>query len=131
MKINSFIPFVFFIGTGRCWRPPWVVPSYNQPHLCQSSACTSATFCNFHQNAKFNSRRAASDKGLSPNKEFSNYNWMYCTHIKVRKCGGDAAQYYINRKGFYSLNVQVNNLFQFSTCCETNSLHTFRYQTIL
>ncbi|XP_045456074.1 putative nuclease HARBI1 [Melitaea cinxia] len=30
-----------------------------------------------------------------------------CTHIKIRKCGGDAAQYYINRKGFYSLNVQV------------------------
>ncbi|CAH2101387.1 unnamed protein product [Euphydryas editha] len=30
-----------------------------------------------------------------------------CTHIKIRKCGGDAAQYYINKKGFYSLNVQV------------------------
>lgn len=28
-------------------------------------------------------------------------------HIKIKKTGGDAAQYYINRKGFYSLNVQV------------------------
>ncbi|XP_045783974.1 putative nuclease HARBI1 [Maniola jurtina] len=30
-----------------------------------------------------------------------------CTHIKIKKYGGDAAQYYINRKGFYSMNVQV------------------------
>ncbi|XP_059049820.1 putative nuclease HARBI1 [Achroia grisella] len=30
-----------------------------------------------------------------------------CTHIKIKKTGGDAAQYYINRKGYYSLNVQV------------------------
>lgn len=30
-----------------------------------------------------------------------------CTHIKIRKVGGDAGQYYINRKGYYSLNVQV------------------------
>ncbi|KAI8430398.1 hypothetical protein MSG28_000684 [Choristoneura fumiferana] len=30
-----------------------------------------------------------------------------CTHIKIKKCGGSAAQYYINRKGYYSLNVQV------------------------
>lgn len=30
-----------------------------------------------------------------------------CTHIKIRKVGGDAGQYYINRKGIYSINVQV------------------------
>lgn len=30
-----------------------------------------------------------------------------CTHIKIKKYGGDLAQYYINRKGFYSMNVQV------------------------
>ncbi|CAG9128856.1 unnamed protein product [Plutella xylostella] len=30
-----------------------------------------------------------------------------CTHIKIKKTGGDMAQYYINRKGYYSLNVQV------------------------
>ncbi|XP_028173906.1 putative nuclease HARBI1 [Ostrinia furnacalis] len=30
-----------------------------------------------------------------------------CTHIKIKKYGGDAAQYYINRKGYYSMNVQV------------------------
>ncbi|GBP44718.1 Putative nuclease HARBI1 [Eumeta japonica] len=30
-----------------------------------------------------------------------------CTHIKIKKVGGDSAQYYINRKGFYSINVQV------------------------
>ncbi|XP_064074865.1 putative nuclease HARBI1 [Vanessa tameamea] len=30
-----------------------------------------------------------------------------CTHIKIKKHGGDLAQYYINRKGYYSLNVQV------------------------
>lgn len=29
------------------------------------------------------------------------------THIKIKKTGGDMAQYYINRKGYYSLNVQV------------------------
>lgn len=34
-----------------------------------------------------------------------------CTHIKIRKCGGDAAQYYINRKGYYSLNVQVFHIY--------------------
>ncbi|XP_064075811.1 putative nuclease HARBI1 [Vanessa tameamea] len=33
-----------------------------------------------------------------------------CTHIKIKKHGGDLAQYYINRKGFYSLNVQVRML---------------------
>ena len=33
-----------------------------------------------------------------------------CTHIKIKKVGGDAAQYYINRKGYYSLNVQVSFL---------------------
>ncbi|XP_045505567.1 putative nuclease HARBI1 [Colias croceus] len=30
-----------------------------------------------------------------------------CTHIKIKKIGGESAQYYINRKGYYSLNVQV------------------------
>lgn len=30
-----------------------------------------------------------------------------CTHIKIKKVGGDSAQYYINRKGYSSLNVQV------------------------
>lgn len=34
------------------------------------------------------------------------------THIKIKKTGGDLAQYYINRKGYYSLNVQV--LFPFN-----------------
>lgn len=29
------------------------------------------------------------------------------THIKIKKTGGDLVQYYVNRKGFYSLNVQV------------------------
>lgn len=31
------------------------------------------------------------------------------THIKIKKTGGDQAQYYINRKGFYSMNVQVTS----------------------
>lgn len=31
-----------------------------------------------------------------------------CTHVKIKKTGGDMAQYYICRKGFYSLNVQVS-----------------------
>ncbi|RVE47019.1 hypothetical protein evm_008301 [Chilo suppressalis] len=30
-----------------------------------------------------------------------------CTHIKIRKVGGDAGQYYVNRKGQYSINVQI------------------------
>lgn len=30
-----------------------------------------------------------------------------CTHIKIPKIGGSAGQYYINRKGYYSLNTQV------------------------
>ncbi|XP_050551713.1 putative nuclease HARBI1 [Spodoptera frugiperda] len=30
-----------------------------------------------------------------------------CTHIKIKKVGGDNAQYYINRKGVSSINVQV------------------------
>lgn len=29
------------------------------------------------------------------------------THIRIKKTGGELAQYYINRKGYYSLNVQV------------------------
>ena len=29
-----------------------------------------------------------------------------CTHIKIRKCGGDASNY-INRKGYYSLNQVI------------------------
>ncbi|KAI8114680.1 putative nuclease HARBI1 [Lucilia cuprina] len=29
------------------------------------------------------------------------------THIKIKKTGGDLAQYYTNRKGYYSLNIQV------------------------
>lgn len=37
-----------------------------------------------------------------------------CTHIKIKKVGGEVAQYYINRKGFYSLNVQV--------CFQLNSI---------
>lgn len=30
-----------------------------------------------------------------------------CTHIRIKKVGGNSAQYYINRKGYSSLNVQV------------------------
>lgn len=30
-----------------------------------------------------------------------------CTHIRIKKTGGSLAQYYINRKGYYSLNIQV------------------------
>ncbi|KAE9533349.1 hypothetical protein AGLY_009252 [Aphis glycines] len=30
-----------------------------------------------------------------------------CTHIRIKKVAGDYAQLYINRKGFYSINVQV------------------------
>lgn len=30
-----------------------------------------------------------------------------CTHIKIRKVPGEASQYYVNRKGYYSLNVQI------------------------
>ncbi|KAL0811461.1 hypothetical protein ABMA28_009861 [Loxostege sticticalis] len=30
-----------------------------------------------------------------------------CTHIRIKKVGGPSSQYYINRKGFYSINVQV------------------------
>ncbi|KAI8430433.1 hypothetical protein MSG28_000710 [Choristoneura fumiferana] len=32
---------------------------------------------------------------------------IYCTHIRIPKESGDVGQYYINRKGFSSLNVQV------------------------
>lgn len=31
-----------------------------------------------------------------------------CTHIKIKCPGGDNPLLYINRKGYYSLNVQVN-----------------------
>ncbi|XP_064463532.1 putative nuclease HARBI1 [Ornithodoros turicata] len=30
-----------------------------------------------------------------------------CTHIRIKSPGGQAAQMYINRKGYYSLNVQL------------------------
>ncbi|XP_045506248.1 putative nuclease HARBI1 [Colias croceus] len=30
-----------------------------------------------------------------------------CTHIKIRKVSGEAGQYYVNRKGHYSINTQV------------------------
>lgn len=30
-----------------------------------------------------------------------------CTHIKIRKVGGDVGQYHVNRKGHYSINTQV------------------------
>lgn len=30
-----------------------------------------------------------------------------CTHIRIKKVAGDSSQYYINRKGYYSLNVQM------------------------
>ncbi|XP_028177228.1 putative nuclease HARBI1 [Ostrinia furnacalis] len=30
-----------------------------------------------------------------------------CTHVRIKKVGGLSSQYYINRKGFYSLNIQV------------------------
>lgn len=32
------------------------------------------------------------------------------THVRIKKTGGDLAQYYINRKGYYSLNVQVSSI---------------------
>lgn len=31
-----------------------------------------------------------------------------CTHIKIPKVSGDIGQYYINRKGYSSINVQVS-----------------------
>ncbi|XP_022819358.1 putative nuclease HARBI1 [Spodoptera litura] len=30
-----------------------------------------------------------------------------CTHIRIPKVGGDVGQYYINRKGYSSINVQI------------------------
>lgn len=33
-----------------------------------------------------------------------------CTHIKIRKVGGEAGQYHVNRKGHYSINAQVSNM---------------------
>lgn len=32
-----------------------------------------------------------------------------CTHIKIKKVSGDSGQFYVNRKGWYSLNVQVRS----------------------
>lgn len=32
------------------------------------------------------------------------------THIRIKKVAGDYAQLYINRKGFYSINVQVSHI---------------------
>lgn len=31
-----------------------------------------------------------------------------CTHIKIKRVGGDASEAYVNRKGYFSLNVQVS-----------------------
>lgn len=31
-----------------------------------------------------------------------------CSHIRVKKINADGGQLYINRKGFSSINVQVN-----------------------
>lgn len=31
-----------------------------------------------------------------------------CTHIRIPKVGGNIGQYYINRKGYSSINVQVS-----------------------
>lgn len=31
-----------------------------------------------------------------------------CTHIRIPKVSGNAGQYYINRKGYSSINVQVS-----------------------
>lgn len=30
-----------------------------------------------------------------------------CTNIKIRRVGGETGQYFINRKGHYSINTQV------------------------
>jgi nuclease HARBI1 len=30
------------------------------------------------------------------------------THIRIKKINGDSGQYYVNRKGYYSLNIQVS-----------------------
>lgn len=30
-----------------------------------------------------------------------------CTHIRIRRVGGDMSEAYVNRKGYYSINVQV------------------------
>lgn len=30
-----------------------------------------------------------------------------CTHIKIKRVGGDMSEAYVNRKGYYSINVQV------------------------
>ncbi|CAG4961523.1 unnamed protein product [Parnassius apollo] len=30
-----------------------------------------------------------------------------CTHIRVKRVGGDMSEAYVNRKGYYSINVQV------------------------
>lgn len=35
-----------------------------------------------------------------------------CTHIRIPKVGGDVGQYYINRKGYSSINVQVSFSYQ-------------------
>lgn len=31
-----------------------------------------------------------------------------CTHVRIPKVGGNIGQYYINRKGYSSINVQVS-----------------------
>ncbi|CAG5044009.1 unnamed protein product [Parnassius apollo] len=30
-----------------------------------------------------------------------------CTHVKIRKVGGETGQYFVNRKGHYSINTQI------------------------
>ncbi|XP_037940063.1 putative nuclease HARBI1 [Teleopsis dalmanni] len=50
----------------------------------------------------------ANMKSFKRKKNFPNViGAIDCTHIKIKKVGGDISQYYINRKGYYSLNVQV------------------------
>lgn len=45
------------------------------------------------------------------------------TQVKIKKTGGDMAQYYINRKGYYSINVQVNITKELSSLWKYLDLH--------
>lgn len=38
-----------------------------------------------------------------------------CTHVKIKGVGGPDGEVYRNRKGFFSINVQVNSLLLFSS----------------